>query len=689
MFFNLVSVTLMRFFVLEAETNISEVSIFFRIVCTIILLYKSIYIMKIKLFLLLLAVFTVSINAQTFDWEGGTTINGGKTYVRQTVSGVQAECTNSSNDLQHLAGGGFAGSSGYVVSCGPNTSSLTVTFDAVINIQSIYALDGNASANDDWTFTPNGGSNSNVVQSIGGSTGVNLNVNWTNVTAFTITSANGFDRFTIDDIVFTVPPCNVNIPDVNFKNYLIGNTNINTDRNSEISCAEATAFTGTIRVTNLGISDLTGIETFTNIKVLFCDDNSLSALDVSANTALEELYCDTNLLTSLDVSNNVALETLSCPNNSQLVNLNVSGAVALKKIICVNNTSLTNLNVSTNTALENLFCFSNSLTSLDISNNTALIKLYCYSNSLTSLNLANGNNSNMFIDANYPNYTNNPNLTCIQVDDVNYANTNWNVLKDASASFSTNCFACNVNIPDANFKAALVADTTINTDGDTEISCSEATAVTGNVVVINKSISDLTGIEAFTNITGLYCRDNALTSLDVSANIALTTLVCRNNLLTSLDVSANTSLNYLECQVNSLTNLNLANGNNSLMGSGRFFAAANSNLTCIQVDNEAFSLANWTNSVDAGVSFSTNCATASIDNFFLNKVSIYPNPSISVLNIKMNSNLKRATIYSVLGSKILETTSKNIKILNLNRGLYLIKIVSENGSVSTKRFMKE
>ncbi|MGB0981339.1 MAG: T9SS type A sorting domain-containing protein, partial [Winogradskyella sp.] len=59
------------------------------------------------------------------------------------------------------------------------------------------------------------------------------------------------------------------------------------------------------------------------------------------------------------------------------------------------------------------------------------------------------------------------------------------------------------------------------------------------------------------------------------------------------------------------------------------------------------------------------------------------------LNIKMNSNLKRATIYSVLGAKVLETTSKTITTSNLKNGMYLIKIETENGSISTKRFIKQ
>ena len=94
--------------------------------------------------------------------------------------------------------------------------------------------------------------------------------------------------------------------------------------------------------------------------------------------------------------------------------------------------------------------------------------------------------------------------------------------------------------------------------------------------------------------------------------------------------------------------------------------------------------------VDMGV-YEFGSAPLGADNFSFseNQVIIYPNPTTSVLNIKMNSNLKRATIYSVLGTKVLETSSKNINASNLKRGIYLIKIENENGSISTKRFMKE
>ena len=53
-------------------------------------------------------------------------------------------------------------------------------------------------------------------------------------------------------------------------------------------------------------------------------------------------------------------------------------------------------------------------------------------------------------------------------------------------------FGQNVNIPDANFKAYLVGNTAINTNGDTEIQVSEAAAFNGTIWCPQMFISNLT-----------------------------------------------------------------------------------------------------------------------------------------------------------------------------------------------------
>ena len=110
------------------------------------------------------------------------------------------------------------------------------------------------------------------------------------------------------------------------------------------------------------------------------------------------------------------------------------------------------------------------------------------------------------------------------------------------------------NFPDANFRT-VVKNFDTNKDGslsDTEIAAVE------EIECVSKKISDLTGISHFTALKSLTCRNNQLTTLDVSKNTALEELNCYSNQLTKLDVSKNTSLKILKCNYNQLTTLDVS-----------------------------------------------------------------------------------------------------------------------------------
>ncbi|MBK8442449.1 MAG: leucine-rich repeat domain-containing protein [Sphingobacteriales bacterium] len=112
-----------------------------------------------------------------------------------------------------------------------------------------------------------------------------------------------------------------------------------------------------------------------------------------------------------------------------------------------------------------------------------------------------------------------------------------------------------VNIPDPNFKNALLShNPAIDTNSDNEIQVAEAEA-TDSLYLFNKNITDLMGIEAFLNLQHLNCLGNELTILDVSDLLNLQHLDCGYNQLTSLDVSDLVNLEYLRCSSNQLTSL--------------------------------------------------------------------------------------------------------------------------------------
>ncbi|PCJ26529.1 MAG: hypothetical protein COA97_05470 [Flavobacteriales bacterium] len=200
------------------------------------------------------------------------------------------------------------------------------------------------------------------------------------------------------------------IPDPNFEQALISLGLDSGPIDGVVFTANINGITS-LNVTNKNISDLTGIEDFTNLQILLAAWNQLTSLNVTQNTNLTYLYIRINQITSLNVTQNTALDFLNCGNNQ-----------------------LTNLDVSQNTVLTELWCYENFLTSLDVSQNTVLNYLHCDTNQLTCLNVKNGNNSNFT----YFSSTYNPNLTCIEVDNISYSTTNWTAI-DAGASFNTNC----------------------------------------------------------------------------------------------------------------------------------------------------------------------------------------------------------------------------------------------------------
>ena len=225
------------------------------------------------------------------------------------------------------------------------------------------------------------------------------------------------------------------VPDDLFETFLeyngLGDGNFTND-SVPTSAIDTVTF---LDIHSLGIYDLTGIEAFTVLDTLNCSDNQLATLDLSSNTALLYLSCEMNHLTALDLSSNIALTSLFCADNS-LTDIDVSNNDSLIFFDCGWN-QLTSLDVSNCSQLYYLYCGENMITSLDLSNNTSLEDIGCDNNDLISLDLRNGNNYNMVIHT-----ISNPNLFCIDVDDVAWSDTNWTVANssiDSTVIFNTNC----------------------------------------------------------------------------------------------------------------------------------------------------------------------------------------------------------------------------------------------------------
>ena len=173
--------------------------------------------------------------------------------------------------------------------------------------------------------------------------------------------------------------------------------------------------------------------------------------------------------------------------------------------------------------------------------------------SWTSVNLKSGGNTNI---TNFSIHTS-PNLYCIQVDDVAYANTNF-TSKDAQAIFSESC--SQTNIPDDNFEAFLEANGMGNgIANDNQVFTDNISSVT-SLDVGDQNISDLTGIEDFTALESLDADNNNLSSVDLNSNILLTYINLQGTSLTTIDVSTLPSLEVLLVSgITTLTSIDVTN----------------------------------------------------------------------------------------------------------------------------------
>jgi hypothetical protein len=311
----------------------------------------------------------------------------------------------------------------------------------------------------------------------------------------------------------------IKIQDNNFKYALLNHYPvIDLDSNQSISYAEAAI----VRVLNLnacGIADITGVENFTSLDSLFCNDNllyrlplntfvdlkllncsnnNLSFLDLSDNHNLIKLYCGGNLFKDLNFSTNSELAILWCGNNL-LSAIDVNNNPKLIFLSCSYN-RISTLDISKNFQLEDLKCSWNNLNSLDISNNVKLKELYCYHNALTTLNIS----KNIFLNI----------LNC-------YTNhiTNLNLTE-------------NINL--------------------TELNCAQ---------------NLLSNINTYKNakLITLVCNKNQLSMLDVNQNILLRKLYVDNNLVSNicLNSTQNESINdnVFKWEKDANTNWNICNEN--------------------------------------------------------------------------------------------------------------------------------
>lgn len=182
---------------------------------------------------------------------------------------------------------------------------------------------------------------------------------------------------------------------------------IDANDNGEIEQSEALAVTY-LNISDSGISNLSGMEYFTNLHSFALINNMVSTFDFPQMTYLEYLSVYNNDISLLNLSFYPNLKRINCSYNS------------------ISFLDFTGLN-----SLEKAYCSHNLLSVLDFSENLLFNELGCEYNNLTSINIKNGAMQLFGSQTIYNEcWDGNPNLSMICADDFEVS---------ALQSFLTSC----------------------------------------------------------------------------------------------------------------------------------------------------------------------------------------------------------------------------------------------------------
>lgn len=320
----------------------------------------------------------------------------------------------------------------------------------------------------------------------------------------------------------------ITFTDSNFKNALLTHSPvIDTNGNNQIEISEAAAATK-LNIINKNISNLEGIKYFTNLDYLDCSDNNIQKINTETLTELRFLIAERNKLVTIDV------------RNCQLWSLRLDG-----------------------NPIE-----------------------YAYLTGRNGFQLE----ATYGIDFGYDQILN-MKYVCVSQQQIgpislplNHRERVWDRLGSAlhigECTIQTPVACQPINFPDPNFKQALLTKHNVDTDGDGEICIEEAEKVTLLHLLKNSNITDITGIEYFTNLEGITLDYNNLPTIDLSKNVKLKKLHIKFSKLTHIDLKKNINLEYLRIDGNPIKNIDL-----SLNKKLIFFSAYHNQLTNLDISN--------------------------------------------------------------------------------------------------------
>ncbi|QOD59617.1 T9SS type A sorting domain-containing protein [Polaribacter haliotis] len=441
-----------------------------------------------------------------------------------------------------------------------------------------------------------------------------------------------------------------------------------------------------LNVRNYITANYEGVKYFNNLTRFLFSNSQVKIIDFTGLQKLEYIGANNTTTQAVLLKDNPELKSLNLNFNNALVYTNLSGCINLDNFQ-IGLTSVKDIDLSKNINLTSCFLALNKIEKIDVSKNVVLESFFIYSNNLQQLDLS----KNIKLKS-LGAYSNNINTITIpsSIESINLSQNNFSSF-DATAL--TNLETINVNNQKVDF-------TVLNINGLTKLKGLDiAGSKIGNTINTNAFLDlerlniencDFSRLDVTNNLKliYLYANNNSIDALDITKNTLLEEVYVNSNKLENIDVSKNEKLgtfsindnifikelDFGNCPITilyakNITNLekvNLNNGFNKVASTIELLNAPN--LTCVQVDDVAYAVANFTD-VDANSVFNSNCGFQTSNNL---------GTPIKIEDQNFEYALVNLGFDDVYNGYILKSEALKIEELNLNnRGIVSLKGITE------------
>lgn len=249
----------------------------------------------------------------------------------------------------------------------------------------------------------------------------------------------------------------------------------------------------------------------------------------------------------------------------------------------------------------------------------------------------------------------------------------------ASAQYNGTSF----NIKDENFFNGLMSNG-LDLDFNGQVDYHEAVGI-ADLFLSGLGISDLTGLEYFTDLIFLQVDNNNLTNIDLTGtNVGI--LHCQDNNIDSINFGGLTYFQELNCQNNAFEELDLTQFGDLII----LKTQGNPLLSRVCVNDVSHAESKevlGSFNKDASSTWS-DCLVSSKELGNSGGIVIFPNPTSELITV--SEKFDSYKIFDLSGAVVsYGKYSKKINLSSLSKGSYMISLAFENGQIINKSFIKE